>query len=342
MPDHPAPVTATLAPVKILILGGTAFIGRAIAENALRAGHELTLFTRGRTGSDLFPGVRRLTGDRDTGDYKAITDTAGRAGPWDAVIDVSGYLPWQVTQAMDVIGDLVGHYVFISTNAVYDPTFTEPGSDEGAPRRAPVRSVRTVEDLDNATYGASKTACEDDVVARFGDRATIVRPGQVTGPGDPDDRLVFWLRRVARGGRIALPGDPRQPVQVLDVRDLAQLVVRLVEDRRPGVFNAVGPAEPTTLTGIVQACTAALGAGAEAALVPVALSDGEKRPPFPLVRDDWFSQQRSAARALAAGMPATPLAATVADTLAWDRGRGEPPVGGGFTAQRELELLAGL
>jgi 2'-hydroxyisoflavone reductase len=327
--------------MKILILGGTTFIGRGIAEDALRAGHELTLFTRGRTGSDLFPGVRRLTGDRDTGDYKAITDT-GRGDSWDAVIDVSGYLPRQVTQAIEAIGDRVGHYVFISTNAVYDPAFTEPGGDEGTTRHAPVRTVQTVDDLDNATYGASKTACEDDIMARFGDRATIVRPGQVTGPGDPDDRLVFWLRQVARGGRIALPGDPEQPVQVVDVRDLARLVARLVEDGRAGVFNAVGPAEPTTLTGIVQACAAALGVGAEVELVPVALPDGEKRPPFPLVRDDWFSQQRSAARALAAGMPTTPLVVTVADTLAWDRRRGEPPVGGGFTTERELELLAGL
>jgi 2'-hydroxyisoflavone reductase len=198
--------------------------------------------------------------------------------------------------------------------------------------------VRHTEELDEDTYGPCKVACEDDVLARFGERATIVRPGKVGGPHDPQDTFTYWVRRAARGGRVALPGRPEQPTQVVDVRDLARLVVRLVADDRAGAFNAVGPAEPTTLGGLIHTC--ALVAGTEVEIVPV---PEEWAPPlFPLVRPEpmWPTQQRSAARAHDAGMPATPLAVTAADVLAWDRERGEPPLGRGFTPEEEDRLLA--
>jgi 2'-hydroxyisoflavone reductase len=314
--------------VRILVLGGTAFVGRAIVADALRAGAEVTLFTRGKTGTGLFPGLTRLTGDRDTGDYAALGE-----GSWDAVVDCSGYVPRHVGQAMDALGERAGRYLFISSHAVYRLDGIGPGSTEDTPRRPPVRDT---EELTNDTYGPLKVACEDDVVARYGDRATIVRPGKVAGPHDWQPGLTYWVRRAARGGRVALPGDPRQPIQVIDSRDLARLVVQLVADDRPGAFHAVGPAEPVTLGELIQTCARAAGTSVEVVPVPP-----ETAPPFfPLIRADWPSQQRSPARARAAGMSATPLQVTATDVLAWDRERGEPPLGHGFTDEQEQAVLA--
>jgi nucleoside-diphosphate-sugar epimerase len=315
------------SPVRILVLGGTAFVGRAIVEDALSAGAEITLFGRGKTGADLFPGLARLTGDRDTGDYSAL-----RTASWDAVVDVSGYVPRHVGQAMDALGDRAGRYLFISSHAVYQDEGVGPGSTEDAPRRPPLRDT---EDLRN--YGPLKVACEDDVVARYGSRATIVRPGKVAGPHDWQDGLTYWVRRAARGGRVAVPGDPQQPVQVIDSRDLARLVVQLLIDDRPGAFHAVGPAEPVTLRGLIETCARVAGTQIDIVRVPASTAP----PFFPLIKTDWPSQQRSAARARAAGMSATPLKVTVADVLTWDRQRGEPPLTTGFTPEQEHMVLAG-
>jgi 2'-hydroxyisoflavone reductase len=317
-----------LATVRILVLGGTSFVGRAIVEDALRSGADVTLFGRGKTGPELFPGVTRLIGDRDTGDYAAL-----QPGSWDAVVDVSGYVPRHVGQAMGALGNRIGRYLFISSHAVYVHTGVPPDSTEDTPRRPPVRHT---EELDQDTYGPLKVACEDDVVACYGSRATIVRPGKVAGPHDPQDGLTYWVRHAARGGKVALPGDPDQPVQVIDSRDLARLVVQLIADDRPGAFHAVGPAEPVTMGGLIATC--ARVAGAEAEIVPV--SPATAPVPFPLVKTYWPSQQRSPARARAAGMPATPLAVTIADVLAWDRGRGEPPLTRGYSPEQEQAVLA--
>ena len=314
--------------MRILVLGGTAFVGRAIVEDAIGTGAELTLLGRGKTGQELFPGVPRLRGDRDTGDYAALRD-----GSWDAVIDVSGYVPRHVGQAMDALQDRVGRYVFISSHAVYRHEGLPAGATEEWPRRAPLRDTEV---LDGDNYGRLKVSCEDDVLARYGTRATIVRPGKVAGPHDWQDGLTYWVRRGARGGRVAVPADPAQPVQVIDSRDLARLVVQLVTDDRPGAFQAVGPAEPVTLGGLVRICDDVAGTSVEIVRVP----DGAAPPFFPLIRPDWATQQRSAARARAAGMPATPLPRTVADVLAWDRERGQPPLDRGFTPEQEASVLA--
>ncbi len=316
--------------MRILVLGGTSFVGRAIVEDALGSGADVTLFSRGRTGAGLFPAARRLTGDRDTGDYAALS-----GGSWDVVIDVSGYVPRHVGQAMDAVGDRLGRYVFISSHSVYRTEGLTPGATEDIPRSEPLRDT---EDVVGENYGRLKVACEDDVLARYGRRATIVRPGKVAGPHDSQDGLTYWVRRGARGGRVAVPGDLEQPVQVIDSRDLARLVLRLAADDRPGAFQAVGPADPVTLGGLIRMCADAAGASVELIRVPA-----ETAPPmFPLVRPVWATQQRSAARARAAGMPATPLPVTIADVLAWDRERGEPPLMTGFTTAQEAEVLARL
>ncbi|NEA38663.1 NAD-dependent epimerase/dehydratase family protein [Streptomyces sp. SID11385] len=317
--------------MRALVLGGTAFVGRAIVDALVGDGAEVTLFGRGRTGRELFPGVRRLVGDRDTGAYAALT-AAARERPFDVVVDVSGYVSRQVRgaiAALDAAGGHAGRYVFVSTQAVY-----EAG---GHPRRkAPRRDVDDVARLDNSTYGPAKVACEDVVTARFGERATLVRPGQVVGPHDTSGAFLYWLRHAERGGPTALPGDTAQPVQLLDARDLGRLVAALAHKDLGGAFDAVGPAEPLTLAALLAAC--ARGAGTRAWLVPVA----DRPAYFPFVRDDWAGQRRDPGPARAAGLTATPFAETVAAVRDWDAGRGRPVLeaGLGYTAEREAELLA--
>ncbi len=318
--------------MRTLVLGGTSFVGRAVVQDLLARGSEVTLFGRGRTGPELFPGVQRRTGDRSTGDYASLAD-----GSWDAVVDVSGYLPRHVAEAADALDDRVGRYLFVSTGSVYDRRRAPEAMTEDAPRLPPERDT---EEITDDTYGPLKVACEDDVRTRYGGQATVVRPGIVAGPHDPTDRFTWWVRRAARGGRVALPGRPDQPVQVVDSRDLARLVTSLLSADRPGTYNAVGPADPTTLAGLVEVCAAAAGTSVEVVPVdPAAVERG-----FPLVLPDpsWDVMfRRSAAAARAAGMPATPLERTAADVLGWDRERGEPPLQLGLAPEREAELLAG-
>lgn len=317
----------------VLVLGGTSFVGRTIVADLLARGHTPTLFSRGRTNPDVFPGVARRVGDRDTGDYASLA-----GGRWDAVVDVSAYVPRHVDQAMTAAGEDVARYLLISTVSVYDGAQApETGLDEEAPRSP---EVRDTEDRDRF-YGELKVACENDVVARLGPRATIVRPGIVAGPWDTTDRFTYWARRAAAGGTVAVPGRLDQPAQVIDARDLGRLCSLLLEDDRTGVFNAVGPADPVTVRGLLEACAAAAGTNVEPVEVPPARVHPDK--PFPLLLDDPADDRlfrASGAAARRAGMPATPLERTAADVLAWDRGRGTPPIDRGFSPEQEAEALA--
>ncbi|GAA1581976.1 SDR family oxidoreductase [Kribbella hippodromi] len=306
------------------MLGGNGFVGRAIVADALAQGAEVTSFSRGQSGS-VPAGVTELIGDRSTGDYSALG-----SGEWDAVVDLSAFRTREVDQAMEVLGDRVGRYVFVSSHAVYERGLP-PGTDETAPRREPMRDA---DELTNDTYGPCKVACEDDVVERYGARATLVRPGKVTGPGDSSGTVLYWIRRGARGGRVALPTKPEQPLQLIDSRDVGRLVMQLIADERDGAFNAVGP--ESTLAELIE--VAAELAGTTVELVPVP-ADATR---FPLVEPEteWNGRRRNPAKARAAGMPVTPLRQTVADILTWDETRGTPALTIGPTAEQENQLLA--
>lgn len=320
--------------MRVLVLGGTSFIGRTAVELLHDRGAQVSLFTRGRTGPGLFPDLDHRRGDRAAGDYASLLDGPG----WDAVLDVSGYVPRHVAQAEEVLRGRVGRYLFVSTVSVYDHR-TGPARDvdETAPRLAPVRDT---EDHTSLAYGGLKVACEDDVAALWGERSTVVRPGIVAGPHDPTDRFTWWVRRASLGGRVAVPGRLDQPVQVVDVADLAHLLVTLLQDDRPGTFDATGPADATTLAGLLAACATAAGTTVEPVGVPV--QEG-----FPLVLheeglDPLFSHPARAARAV--GLTATPLQETARRTLAWDRERGLPALRvGPDPADRDAEaaLLSG-
>jgi 2'-hydroxyisoflavone reductase len=322
--------------MRILMLGGTGFVGRHITEAALDAGHDVTLFNRGQTNPDLFPGAARLTGDRDAGDLAELKE-----GEWDAVVDVNAYTPRRVREAIAALDGRVGHYTFISTVSVYTHG---PGSDVPVDESAPVDRLDdpTVEEVTGETYGGLKVLCEEEVQAAFPSASTIVRPGIVAGPHDPTDRFTWWVRRAARGGEMLVPDRPDQPVQAVHGRDQGDFVVRATVGGVGGVFNSVGPA--ATLRELVDACASAAGAKVE----PVWISEefvAEEKIPFPLyvpssaAIDNLF--QASSAAAEKEGLRNRSLVEAAADTLAWDRTRDPSTMGPGtLSPEREAELLA--
>jgi 2'-hydroxyisoflavone reductase len=318
--------------VKLLVLGGTVFLGRHVVEAALEDGHEVTIFTRGRTNPELYPEVEHLRGHRD-GELGALH---GRA--FDAVVDPSGFVPRVVRQSGDLLADAVERYVFISTISVYaDPS--RPLRDD-----SPLAELTDPHDEDVAThYGALKAACEAVLDERYGARATSVRAGLIAGPFDPTNRFTYWCTRLARGGDVLAPGDPDRPVQFIDARDLAEWVVRLAERGHGGSLNATGPEAPLTMADALTRI--ATGVGGEGRLVWIddrTLLDAgvEEWTELPLwIADPAFAGMLRAdvSRALAAGLHLRPAEQTAADTLAWAASAGDQRAA--LTADKERRLL---
>ena len=302
--------------MKLLVLGGTLFVGRAVAEAALGHGHELTLFHRGRTNPGLFPDVEHLHGDRD-GDLSALE---GRS--FDAVIDTSGYVPRVVRASAELLAD-VEHYVFVSTISVYADLSTGPS--EESPRH---RWDGSTESVDEA-YGELKAACEDVVEEVFGNRATVARPGLIVGPHDPTYRFTYWVERIARGGDVLAPEPRDNRVQLIDVRDLAAWLVHCAEERVTGAYNAIGPAAPLSMEELLETCRRETGSDAELHWVDAERLQErgvEEWSTLPLwLVDPGHSGVVKAdnSRAIAAGLTFRPLAETVRDTLDWI-GTGDP------------------
>ena len=320
--------------MKLLVLGGRVFLGRHVVDAALADGHDVTIFTRGKTNADLFPEVEHLTGDRD-GDISVL---AGRI--WDGAVDTSGYVPRVVRQSAELLHGAVGRYVFVSSISVYaDPSLPTPEDAAVAELADP-----TSEDV-QADYGALKAACERVVEGVYGESGANVRAGLIVGPFDPTERFTYWPRRLAEGGDVLAPGEPSAPMQFIDVRDLAAWLVRLAEHGPGGIFNAAGPAEPLTLGALLDEANDAVGAGARLVWTDEQrLLDAGVEPwtglPLWLPGDDYSGMlQAPNSRAIAAGLTFRPVRETVLDTLAWSREAGEQrPT---LTREKERELLAG-
>jgi len=221
--------------MRILIIGGTAFVGRHLAQAAINAGHELTLFHRGQSGPDLFPRAMHLTGDRNR-DLTAL-----RSGQWDATIDVCGYVPRQVRALAEVLDGRGGRQLYISSMSAYQ-TPVASGFGEDAPLAE--LADPDVEEITDQTYGGLKVACERMLARCYGPGVTVVRPTYVIGPYDYSGRFTWWVERLARGGEVLAPGDATDPIQVIDARDLASWVISLLERSMTGTFNAVSPPPP--------------------------------------------------------------------------------------------------
>ncbi|MGE5690870.1 MAG: NAD-dependent epimerase/dehydratase family protein [Pseudomonadota bacterium] len=320
--------------MRLLVLGGTKFLGRAVVEDAIGRGHDVTLFTRGETNPELFPQAERLRGDRD-GDLSAL---GGRT--WDAVVDTSGYVPRVVRASAELLRDS-GFYVFVSSISVY-PFPLAAGYDESTPVQelADPTSERIRDD-----YGALKAACERVVAEVFGDGAAMLRYGLIVGPHDPTDRFTYWADRIGRGGELLAPGPPERPWQFVDVRDGAAFALDVAERRLSGAFNVTN----TTSAGEVLA-------GADVTWVDDAFlrqhGIGEwMELPLWVAPDGEVGEIHRAdtTRARAAGLRMRPVRETVEDTLAWSRSRdgrggGTAAMGGtegvGLDPGTERELLA--
>jgi 2'-hydroxyisoflavone reductase len=323
--------------VRLLVLGGTKFLGRAAVAAALERGHEVTLFNRGETNPELFPEAEKLRGDRD-GDLSALE---GR--DWDAVIDPSGFVPRVVRASAGLLRDAVGHYVFVSSISVYREPY-EPGFDEDAP----VFEVEPKTESVDEEYAELKAACERVLEEILPGAHASVRAGLIVGPHDPTGRFTYWPLRFAAGGDVLAPRPPEREVQYVDVRDLGAWLVRAAEERTAGTFNAARPA--ASFGDLLETCRSVAGSESrivwadEAFLVEQGVGQWMELPLW-LAGDDAPFLEADVSRAVDEGLSFRPVPETVADTLAWARQTGvslvTPGVRGsaGMDPAREAELL---
>jgi 2'-hydroxyisoflavone reductase len=295
----------------ILVLGGTGFIGPHLVHQAVARGHRVTTFTRGRRDADLPWSVPRLTADRN-GQRSALL---GRA--WDAVIDDSATNPDWVRQSTKLLKGAVGTYLFTSSTGVYYP-YLKRGLTESDPVRYDADDPKD----GSATFGVAKARCEREVLEAFGDKGMVIRPTYIVGPGDTTDRFPYWPVRFAKGGEILAPGRRDDPVQFIDVRDLAAFMIKIVESRQGGVFNASGPKSVTTAPQFYETARAALKPDAKMTFVDdyPFLEEHKITESVPWVMlkgNDEGHMSVKNDRAVAAGLTYRPLAETLRDTLAW-------------------------
>lgn len=296
--------------MKVLVIGGTSFVGRHIVERALLNGHEVALFNRGITNSDLFPECRRIVGDRRTNMELAASEQ------WDAVIDTSGYTPSDVKPVIEALKDKTSHYTFISTISVYDD-FSKGNVNESGSK---FTQTVTTDEVTSETYGPLKVMCEEEVNDGFGEKALIIRPCIIVGPHDPTDRFTYWALRAVEEGPIAVPGGDRK-AQWIDVRDLAKWTIEMVEAKKTGAFNAAS--QPVSFESFIDEL--APEQGIEKIFIPDSVvakveMDAKLRFPFCVPISEQHPQGfliADASKAAEAGLSIRPLRETAVDTREW-------------------------
>jgi len=329
-------------PLKILILGGTSFIGPPQVEYALARGHEVTLFNRGRTNADLFPGVEKLIGDRQN-DLSALE---GRE--WDAVIDNSATNPSWVRRSADLLQDSVGVYLFTSTRSTI-ADLSRTGMTALDAQVYEFDGEWTEEDEARMHYGLKKATAEKEVRRFFPENHLIIRPGLIVGPRDTSDRFTYWPVRLDRGGEVLAPGDPENPVMFIDARDLSEWFIRLLEQGVRGTYMGLGPAEPLDFRGLLDGIQE--GIGSEATFTWVETSFLQERRVraytdmplwMPTTGANHGFNRFDLSRIAATGITYRPLSVTARETLEWHRTRPEERQARlrmGLTAERETDLL---
>ena len=324
----------------MLVLGGTVFLGRALVEAALRRGHQVTLFNRGKSNPQLFPQVARLVGERG-GDFSAL-----QGGQWDAVIDTCGYVPRLVRNSAERLSRAVSHYTFISSLSVY-ASFSASGINESA--SVGILPDPLVEEVTGETYGPLKALCEQAVLEALPGRTLVLRPGLIVGPHDPTDRFTYWPHRVAQGGAVLAPGRPERLVQVIDVRDLAEWTIRMIEAGSTGVYNADGPVQPLQMGELLAVCMEVSSSDAAFTWVSEAFLQAQKVGEW-MEMPLWIPESQpentgffafDCSKAIAAGLTFRQLTETVRATLEWDATLpADRPLKAGITREREAELLS--
>ena len=322
-----------------LVLGGTKFLGRAFVEEALVAGHDVTLFNRGKTGPELFPQVEKLIGDRTNPDD--LAKLAGRK--WDAVFDPSAYFPRIVQMSAEQLKGSTDFYVYVSSISAYRDHST-PKQDE----TSPVGTIEdpTIEEISGGSYGPLKALCERAVEQVFPGRALHVRAGLIIGPYDPTDRFTYWPVRIQRGGAFVAPEGDDIYFQFIDARDIAQWVLKMATDKTGGVFNVTG--EPTRFGDVVAACLAVTGSSAMPVYMDTAFLEAHEVQPWqeltmwiPASNPPYaFMNDTSVAKAVSHGLTCRPLTETVRDLLKWHSTREltQPPAFG-LAPEKEQTVL---
>ena len=323
--------------MKILLIGGTRFLGRHLVNSARSRGHIVTLFNRGQTNPNLFMQVDKIHGDREK-DLDQLT------GHWDAVIDTCGYFPRIVRMSAEALKDKAAHYVFISSISVYSD-FSKIGIKESDP----VGKIEneTMEEITGESYGPLKALCEKAVQDVFGIRSLIVRPGLIVGPHDPTDRFTYWPVRIAHGGEVLAPDRPDVLTQVIDVRDLAKFIIDLVEQNVSGVFNATGPDHELSLGRLFDTCKLIGNSDAKFKWAPLEFLNQNNVAPWsdmpvwlPDTGEDAGFARVDISKALRAGLKFLSLEETVHDTLEWANSRpADHEWKAGLKPEREKELL---
>jgi len=343
--DLSAAPAAKVAPKRILILGGTGFLGPATIEIAQAHGHHVTMFNRGKTRPDLFPGVEKLHGDRDPKKGEGLKALEG--GKWDAVIDNSGYYPRMVGASAALVAPHAKQYLYISSISAYKEPNPENGTED-----APLATLAdpSVEEMgkEYQNYGGLKALCEQAAQKAMPGRATIIRPGYIVGPDDPTGRFTYWPVRFDKGGELAVPGAPSDPVEIIDVRDLAAWLVHLVEQGTTGVFNACGPDKRLAWGSLVADFQKAGNPNAKPIWIPAEFMAKQEGIEFPIwapyLGETKGFHTWSNARAVKAGLKFRPALDTVKDTLSWyktqekiEKGRNKLAAP---TAEQETKLIA--
>ncbi|MEO8359593.1 MAG: NAD-dependent epimerase/dehydratase family protein [Vicinamibacteria bacterium] len=341
-------------PLRILILGGTGFIGPHQVKYALARGHKLTLFNRGRNPKDWPADVEELTGDRNTGDLASLK---GRT--WDVCIDNPTTLPFWVRDAGQVLKGQVGHYIFVSTISVYADN-SKLGEDEsgelmkyqGTEEQVMKETQESVRNFTGNLYGPLKARSEKEAETWFPGKTTIVRPGLIVGPGDETDRFTYWPVRLDRGGDVLAPGDGKDTVQFVDARDLSEWMIRLAEARTLGTFNAMGPASDLSMSTMLGDIQIAIKSTARLHWAPADFLEKHKVAPWsdmpvwvPSVGEDAGFSRRSNKKAIASGLTFRPMSQTAPDTLAWFKSQPaerQAAMKAGLRPDREKEVLAAL
>jgi len=346
-------------PLRILILGGTGNIGPYHVRAAVQRGHHVCVFSRGRTAAELPAGVEHLIGDR-SGDLSAI-----RGRDWDAVLDIATFGPNWVRTLGAALQGRIGQYTFISTVSVYDNPAANARTDETSRVLAYDAKADPYSNIEGETadYGALKVLCEREAERQFPARTLVIRPGYIAGPGDTHAPLPYWVLRMQRGGEVLSVGDPSTPVQFIDVRDLAEWIVRMIERRATGIYNAVGPIPPTDLGHVIDAARMTAASPAKVTWVPRSWLAGQKDKDLFSGLLFWEINRGalsgiSNARALAQGLTTRSVQVTLADTLRFLKTQPpqtqvtagyRPKAGGGFERvqlpwpeylQREKAVLA--
>jgi 2'-hydroxyisoflavone reductase len=325
--------------MKVLIIGGTGFLGRYLVSAAQARNHDVTLFNRGQSNPDLFPQMETIIGDREQ-DLDKLSDRQ-----WNAVIDTCGYVPRVVRLSAEALRDSVERYIYISSTTRYRD-FNQIGIDESYPGRTmPDESNENVGEF----YAALKVLCEKTTEAIFPNRALIVIPHFLVGPQDPKDRFTYWPVRVARGGDVLAPVGPSEPCQFIDVRDISEWIIHMLETNATGRYNACGPDDSYTFGQLLETCKQVSGSDARfrwASAEFLEKHDVAAWRDFPI----WFSPdwgigpaRLSIAKARAAGLTFRPVAETVRDTLDWVKTLpADHQWQVGLSAEKESKVLAEL